>query len=428
MSPIATSALPLLPLDAGVVLPGMTITLALETPEARAAAEAASGAGNRLVLVPRLGRTSGPDASSGRFARVGHGRPGRAHRRPAGRHPGGGRAGPGAGHHRRRHRRRRPGPLGERRDRRRAGGHRRRDRERPASCGPCSRPSPSTAASGRLGDILRGVTDPGRLADTAGYWPELSVERKVELLETLDPTRRVELVLAWGREALAELELKDRIRTDVAEGMERTQREYLLRQQLAAIRKELGEQGDGERRRRLPDPAGGPDGQRRHPDRHRHARSTSWSAPASRAPSTAGSGPGSTLVFELPWGVRSDDRLDIGEARAVLDADHTGLDDVKERIIEHLAVRKLRVERGPRRRPSPGSGRGRRRHDPYPGRSARRGQDLARRVCGPRHGPHVRPGRPRRRPGRGRDPRSPAHLRGRPARPHRAGHQGRRAP
>ena len=71
MSPIATSALPLLPLDAGVVLPGMTITLALETPEARAAAEAATGAGNRLVLVPRLGRTSGPDASSGRFARVG---------------------------------------------------------------------------------------------------------------------------------------------------------------------------------------------------------------------------------------------------------------------------------------------------------------------------------------------------------------------
>src|SRR5215469_10159186 len=71
MSPIATSALPLLPLDAGVVLPGMAITLALETPEARAAAEAAGGAGNRLVLVPRLGRTTGPDASSGRFARVG---------------------------------------------------------------------------------------------------------------------------------------------------------------------------------------------------------------------------------------------------------------------------------------------------------------------------------------------------------------------
>src|SRR6202011_2103993 len=64
-------ALPLLPLDAGVVLPGMTITLALETPEAQAAADAAAGAGNRLILVPRLGRTDGPDSSSGRYARVG---------------------------------------------------------------------------------------------------------------------------------------------------------------------------------------------------------------------------------------------------------------------------------------------------------------------------------------------------------------------
>src|SRR5581483_7692599 len=75
----------------------------------------------------------------------------------------------------------------------------------------------------RVGDFVRQIDDPGRLADMAGYWPELSVERKVELLETIDPDRRVKLVLAWGREALAELELKDRIRSDVAEGMEKTQ-------------------------------------------------------------------------------------------------------------------------------------------------------------------------------------------------------------
>ena len=95
-------------------------------------------------------------------------------------------------------------------------------------------------------DALREVSDAGRLADTAGYWPELSVERKVELLETVDPARRLELVLGWAREVLAELELKDRIRNDVAEGMEKTQRDYLLRQQLAAIRKELGELGGAE--------------------------------------------------------------------------------------------------------------------------------------------------------------------------------------
>jgi ATP-dependent Lon protease len=197
---------------------------------------------------------------------------------------------------------------------------------------------------GRLGDLLRGVTEPGRLADMAGYWPELSVERKVELLETLNPDRRVELVLAWGREALAELELKDRIRSDVAEGMERTQREYLLRQQLAAIRKELGEQGDGE------------DGEdyrsRLEALTVNDATRLAISREIDKLERTSEQSPEHgwirtwlDTVFELPWGVRSDDRLDIGEARAVLDADHTGLGDVKDRIIEHLAVRKLRVER-----------------------------------------------------------------------------------
>ena len=246
MSPIATSALPLLPLDAGVVLPGMTITLALETPEARAAAEAASGAGNRLVLVPRLGRTDGPGRQQRPLRPGWDRRSGRALGRPAGRHAGHRRAGPGAGHHRRRHGDRRSRPVGQRRDRRGAGRRSGRRRTRPVELRAVFEAIAEHRGIGRLGDLLRGVTDPGRLADTAGYWPELSVERKVELLETLDPNRRVELVLAWGREALAELELKDRIRSDVAEGMERTQREYLLRQQLAAIRKELGEQGDGE--------------------------------------------------------------------------------------------------------------------------------------------------------------------------------------
>jgi ATP-dependent Lon protease len=357
MSPIATSALPLLPLDAGVVLPGMTITLALETPEARAAAEAATGAGNRLVLVPRLGRTNGPDASSGRFARVGT----VAQVERSGALPGG-----------------TPAVVVQALERATIGAA-------TAAAGPAlwvnveavEEPPASEAAVetarelravfeaiaehrgvGRLGDVLRGVTDPGRLADTAGYWPELSVERKVELLETLDPTRRVELVLAWGREALAELELKDRIRSDVAEGMERTQREYLLRQQLAAIRKELGDQGDGE------------DG-----DDYRtrlealtvsDATRTAIGREIDKLERTSEQSPEHgwirtwlDMVFELPWGVRSDDRLDIGEARLVLDTDHTGLDDVKERIIEHLAVRKLRVDRDFDDSPSPGSGRGR---------------------------------------------------------------------
>jgi ATP-dependent Lon protease len=356
MSPITTSALPLLPLDAGVVLPGMTITLALETPEARAAVEAAGGAGNHLVLVPRLGRTTGPDASPGRYARLGT----VATVERSGALPGG-----------------TPAVVVQGQQRATIGAA-------TAAAGAAlwvnveivEEPAAGDDATDltrqlravleaiadhrglRLGEALRGITEPGRLADTAGYWPELSVERKVELLETVDPTRRVELVLAWGREALAELELKDRIRSDVAEGMERTQREYLLRQQLAAIRKELGETTEGE---------GGGDDYRTRLEglAVSDATRTAIGREIDKLERTSEQSPEHgwirtwlDTVFELPWGVRSDDRLDVAAARAVLDADHTGLADVKDRIIEHLAVRKLRLERDFDDTPAAGTGRG----------------------------------------------------------------------
>jgi ATP-dependent Lon protease len=332
----------------------MTITLALETPEARAAAEAAGGAGNRLILVPRLGRTGGPDASNGQYARMGT----VAQVERSGALPGG-----------------TPAVVVQGLDRATIGAA-------TATAGAAlwvnveiveDPPAGESAVESarqlravleaiaehrglRIGDMLRGVTDPGRLADTAGYWPELSVERKVELLETVDPTRRVELVLTWGREALAELELKDRIRSDVAEGMERTQREYLLRQQLAAIRKELGETGGED---------GGDDYRARLEGLAvTDATRTAIAREIDKLERTSEQSPEHgwirtwlDTVFELPWGVRSDDRLDISEARAVLDADHTGLDDVKERIIEHLAVRKLRVDRDFEDVPAAGAGR-----------------------------------------------------------------------
>ena len=356
MPPIATAALPLLPLDAGVVLPGMTITLALETPEARAAAEAASGAGNRLVLVPRIGRSDGPDPSSGRYARVGT----IASVERSGTLPGG-----------------TPAVVVSGQGRALIGAA-------TAAAGaalwvgvepvdePEAGPDTDGAARelravfeaiaehrgiGRLGEILRGVTNPGELADTAGYWPELSVERKVELLETVDPSKRVELVLSWGRETLAELELKDRIRSDVAEGMERTQREYLLRQQLAAIRKELG---DGE------DSESGDDYRARLESlqvtdavRTAIAREIDrFERISEQSPEHGWIRTWLDTIFDIPWGQRSEDRLDVGQARSILDADHTGLDEVKERIVEHLAVRKLRVDRGLDTEPSQAGGRG----------------------------------------------------------------------
>ena len=106
----------------------------------------------------------------------------------------------------------------------------------------------------RLQDALAGVSEPGALADTAGWWPDLTLERKVELLETIDVEERLSLAVAWARDALAELELTEKIRTEVSDGMEKQQREFLLRRQLDAIRKELGESDDdavGEYRARL---------------------------------------------------------------------------------------------------------------------------------------------------------------------------------
>ena len=102
--------------------------------------------------------------------------------------------------------------------------------------------------AGRIATQLRDITEPGRLADVAGYSPDLSLSQKVEVLETVDVEERLRLVLGWARDTLADLTLRERIKTDVEEGMEKTQREFLLRRQLEAIRKELGQLG---RRRRV---------------------------------------------------------------------------------------------------------------------------------------------------------------------------------
>ena len=335
MPPIATSALPLLPLDAGVVLPGMTITIALETPEAREAVSAASGAGDRLVLVPRTG--------GGRFASVGT----LAEVERRGSLPGGTPAVVVSGLER--------VTLGAAVA---SGGAALWVNVEPVGESPAGEETRDLARElravfeaiaehrglGRLAELFRGTDEPGRLADTAGYWPELSIERKVELLETVDVHRRVQLVLSWARDALAELELKDRIRTDVAEGMERTQREYLLRQQLAAIRKELGEtsgeDGGEDYRTRLETLDVGEETRTAIAREIEKLERTSEQSPEHGWIRTW-----LDTVFEIPWGRRSDDPMDVVAARAVLDADHTGLDDVKDRIIEHLAVRKLRRER-----------------------------------------------------------------------------------
>jgi ATP-dependent Lon protease len=194
---------------------------------------------------------------------------------------------------------------------------------------------------------LREVGDPSRLADLAGYSADLSLAQKVEVLETLDVAARLRLVLGWARETLADLALRERIKTDVEEGMERTQREFLLRRQLEAIRKELAQHGEGG--------DGGQDDYRSRiearplPEAVRAAVEREidrLEAVSEQSPESGWIRTWLDTVLELPWDQRSEDRLDVAEAAAILDEDHDGLADVKDRILEHLAVRKLRTERG----------------------------------------------------------------------------------
>ncbi|MBX5469484.1 MAG: endopeptidase La [Thermoleophilaceae bacterium] len=197
---------------------------------------------------------------------------------------------------------------------------------------------------GRIASFLRSITDPGALADTAGYSPDLTFEQKRELLETLDVTARLALAVRFQRERLAEQQVRDRIREDVRSGAEKQQREYFLRKQLESIRKELGEDEASvvdEYREKIAE-AGMPDAVREQAEKElgRLERMGEQSPEASTIRGYL------DWLIALPWSKRSDERLDPVHAREVLDADHAGLEDVKERIVEYIAVKKLREERG----------------------------------------------------------------------------------
>jgi ATP-dependent Lon protease len=339
MADLDTLTLPVLPLTNDVVLPHMVVTLALETDEARAAADAAARADDTLLLVPRQ--------ADGRYARVGT----IARIENRGNLPGGmsalviratTRAEVGVGvigqtsalwvHVT-------PLPDGE------VTGE---VDELATELRAALRALFESLGGRRLTEVLRGVDDPSALADIVGWWPDLAVERKVELLETPELVGRLRLVLGWVKEALAEHELADKIRHDVSEGLEARQREFLLRQQMDAIRKELGEDGGDdlvggyrERLAKLVEAEALTDDSRKAIEREvdrlertpeqntEHGWIRNWL----------------DTVFEIPWGERSVDDYDMERARQVLDEDHTGLDEVKDRIVEMLAVRKLLAER-----------------------------------------------------------------------------------
>src|SRR5262245_14337324 len=344
MPDLTTQALPLLPLTSGVVLPGMVVTVTIETSEATAAADAAQRGDDRLVLVPKL---------DGRYAQVGV----IAKVENAGQLPSGVRALVVRGERRARIGLGVPGqgsatwvqveraPESPPTD---------RARELASEYRAVVENILEARGAERVAELLRGIDDPGQIADTAAYSPDLSFERKVEVLETLDVEARLTKVLEWARATLAEVDLKRRIRDEVNTGMEKQQREFLLRQQLAAIRKELGEDAEDEQtslREKFEEMA------------LPEAVRTAVERELGRLERTSEQSPEHgwirtwlDTIADLPWTKRADDNLDLIAARGVLDADHNGLEDVKSRIVEHLAVRKRRAERGLEQLSGRGSG------------------------------------------------------------------------
>jgi len=336
MPDTTTQVLPLLPLTTGVVLPGMVVTLTIESDEARAAMEAAATEDERvLLLVPRVGERYARVGTIAVIEDVGKLRGGqdalvmRGVRRAV---LGLGVPGTGAAtwievetvvdEE--------PSPRA-----------RELAREYRATVGSIV----ETRGIPAVAEFLRGIDDPSQIADTAGYSPDLSYERKIEILETLDVERRLELVLGWAKDTLAELELTEKIRNEVGESLEQRQREVILREQMQAIRKELGEDTEEdvvEQLREKIESAGMPDDVKAQAERELgRLERTSEQSPEYGWIRTY-----LDWLTEVPWSVRTDDNLDIEDARRILDEDHEGLQDVKERILEYLAVRKLRQERG----------------------------------------------------------------------------------
>ncbi|MEU6492679.1 endopeptidase La [Streptomyces sp. NPDC046984] len=340
--------LPVLPLDGEVVLPGMVVPLDLSDSEVRAAVEAAQAAARSepgkptVLLVPRIDGTYANTGVLGTVEQVGRladGDPGALIRGRGRVRIGAGTTGPG-------------GALwveGTRID----------------ENAPDPLPGHATElikeykalattwlkkrGAWQVVDRVEAIDDVSALADNSGYSPFLTVEQKVELLETVDPVARLKLAVQQLRDHLAEQDVAESIAKDVQEGVDKQQREFLLRRQLEAVRKELrelnGEAGEGEEtddyRARV-----------EAADLPEKVREAALKEVDKLERSSDQSPEGSWIrtwldtVLELPWNERTEDEYDIRGAKAVLDAEHAGLEDVKERITEYLAVRKRRADRG----------------------------------------------------------------------------------
>ncbi|MER7044025.1 endopeptidase La [Streptomyces jumonjinensis] len=343
--------LPVLPLDDEVVLPGMVVPLDLTDTEVRAAVEAAqadarsTGASKpQVLLVPRVDGNYAAIGVLGTIEQVGRlsdGDPGALIRGRDRVRIGAGTTGPGAALwvEGTRIEEQIPDPL-------------------PGQIAELAKEYKALATdwlkrrgAWQVVDRVQQIEDVSQLADNAGYSPFLTTAQKIELLETADPVARLRLATDQLREHLAEQDVVESIAKDVQEGVDKQQREFLLRRQLDAVRKELrelngeseGEESDDYRARveaaELPEKVR--EAALKEVDKLERA--------SDQSPEGSWIRTWLDTVLELPWNKRSADdaaEYDIQGAKTVLDAEHAGLEDVKERITEYLAVRKRRADRG----------------------------------------------------------------------------------
>jgi ATP-dependent Lon protease len=342
-----TLKLPVLPLADSVLLPGMVVPVRLDEPEIQAAVDAANSVDRKVLVVPRL---------DGKYAAVGT----VAVLEQVGRLPSGERAAVVRGEGRAQIGSGVTGPG--------------------AALWVEATPVPEQPVTGRMTELakeykalvigilqqrgawqvvdsVQQITDPGQLADTAGWSSYLDLEQKSQLLAETDVVKRLELLLEWTKAHVAEQEVSEKIAQDVREGMEKTQREFLLRQQLAAIRKELGEldpdsQDDSADYRTRVENADLPE----------HVRKAALTEvgklerASDQSPESGWIRTWLDTILDMPWNTRTEDTDDLIAARAILDADHAGLDDVKERLVEFLAVRARRNRKGMEKVGGRGSG------------------------------------------------------------------------
>jgi len=347
-----TLTLPVLPLDDDVVLPGMVVPIELSDTEVRGAVEAARNKGlgrgpgmrseekAQVLIVPRVGERGlagvGTLAVVEQVGRLPGGEAGAVLRGVSRVKIGSGTTGPGAALWVEGTVITETGFLGPKAD------------ELAKEYKSLVISVLQTRGAWQVVDMVQQIDDPSLMADRAGYASYLSAEQKLTLLETADVTQRLELAVKWTREHLAELEVAESIRKDVTEGMEKQQKEFLLRQQLAAVRKELNELTGGGSGTEEDDYRARVEAADL-PEKVREAALAEvdkLERTPDASPETGWIRTWLDTVLDIPWNERTEDAYDIGGAREVLDADHTGLDDVKDRIIEYLAVRKRRNDRG----------------------------------------------------------------------------------